>query len=90
MGVSRSTAAAILLLAQRDPGRDPEDIVGQIVRARPQAWPNLRILEIGDEMLGRGGGLVDAARRHYRKVAAADPDYAWDLRASGRGREVDG
>src|ERR1700722_20281381 len=45
-GVSRSTAAALLLLAQRDPARDPGDIVDDIVRRRPQAWPNLRIIEI--------------------------------------------
>jgi predicted protein tyrosine phosphatase len=89
-GVSRSTAAAILLLAQRDPARDPGDIVDEIVRRRPQAWPNLRIVEIGDRLLGRRGALVEAARRRYREVVAARPDYAEELRAGGRGREVDG
>ena len=89
-GVSRSTAAALLLLAQRDPARDPGDIVDEIVRRRPQAWPNLRIIEIGDRMLGRHGALVEAARRRYRQVVAARPDYAEELRAGGRSREVDG
>jgi predicted protein tyrosine phosphatase len=89
-GVSRSTASAILLLAQRDAARDAGDIVDEIVRRRPQAWPNLRIIEIGDRLLGRGGALVEAARRRYREIVAARPDYAAELRAGGRGREVDG
>lgn len=89
-GVSRSSASAILLLAQREPARDPGDIVDEIVRRRPQAWPNLRIIEIGDRLLGRGGALVEAARRRYHEIVAARPDYAEELRAGGRGREVDG
>jgi predicted protein tyrosine phosphatase len=89
-GVSRSTAAAIVMLAQRDPGRDPDDIVAQIVRHRPQAWPNIRIIETGDRLLARQGALVEATRRHYREVIVVRPDYARELRAGGRGREVDG
>jgi predicted protein tyrosine phosphatase len=89
-GVSRSTASAILLMAQRDPARDPNEIVDEVARQRPQAWPNLRIVEIGDRLLGRGGALVEAVRGHYRQVIAARPDYAVELRAGGRGREVDG
>jgi predicted protein tyrosine phosphatase len=88
-GVSRSTAAAILLLAQREPARDPHDIVAEIVRRRPQAWPNLKIVELGDHLLGRGGALVEAARRHYRRSMAACPGLAEQRRAEGRGREVD-
>jgi predicted protein tyrosine phosphatase len=88
-GVSRSTAAAILLLAQREPARDPHDIVAEIVRRRPQAWPNLKIIELGDRLLQREGALVEAARRHYRQSAAAHPGLAEQRRAEGRGREVD-
>jgi predicted protein tyrosine phosphatase len=87
-GVSRSTASAVVLLAQREPARDPHDIVAEICRDRPQAWPNLRIIEIGDELLGRRGGLVEAAHRRYREVAAARPDIAEAMRAGGRGREA--
>jgi predicted protein tyrosine phosphatase len=89
-GVSRSTAAAIVILAQCEPTRDPGAIVGQIVRHRPQAWPNIRIIETADKLLGREGALVEAVRRHYREVVAVRPDYAGELRAGGRGREVDG
>jgi predicted protein tyrosine phosphatase len=49
-GVSRSTAAMILMVTQA-----AASVVAQeILRIRPQAWPNLRIVEIGDAMLGRG------------------------------------
>jgi predicted protein tyrosine phosphatase len=89
-GVSRSTAAAILLLAQREPARDPYDIVAEIAHRRPQAWPNLRIIELGDRLLNRDSTLVEAARRHYRRSLAAHPDLAEQRRAEGRGREVDG
>jgi predicted protein tyrosine phosphatase len=88
-GVSRSTASALVLLAQADPARDPLDIVGQIARHRPQAWPNLRIVELGDRLLERRGALTAAARRHYRQVVAARPDYGQLMRASGRAREVE-
>jgi predicted protein tyrosine phosphatase len=88
-GISRSTAAAILLLAQRDPQRDPQDIVSHIARHRPQAWPNLRMIEMGDRLLNRKGALVEAVRRRYREVVAARPDFAAEMRAKGRDREVD-
>jgi predicted protein tyrosine phosphatase len=89
-GVSRSTASALVLLAQADPARDPLDIVGKIARHRPQAWPNLRIVELGDRLLERRGALTEAARGRYREVVAARPDYGRLMRASGRGREVEG
>ena len=88
-GISRSTATAILLLAQRDPGRDPGEIIAEVVRRRPQAWPNLRIIELGDELLGRQGSLVAAVHRRYRVAAATNPEFLEELRAEGRFRELD-
>src|SRR5690349_13870359 len=41
-GVSRSTAATALLLAQAEPGRPAAEIFAEIARLRPRAWPNLR------------------------------------------------
>ena len=64
-GVSRSTAAATLVLAQTCPDRPAEEALEAVVRRRPKAWPNLRMLEFGDEILGRGGEIVDAAAAHY-------------------------
>ncbi|HEY2179516.1 MAG TPA: hypothetical protein VGH15_13125 [Caulobacteraceae bacterium] len=89
-GVSRSTASALVLMAQREPSRDPGDIIGEITRCRPQAWPNLRIVEIGDALLGRNGALIEAAFAHYREAAAVRPDLAQAMRAGGRARELGG
>jgi hypothetical protein len=77
-----------LILAQALPQRPPAEILGEVVRVRPQAWPNLRLLEIGNAMLGRGGGLVAAAAEVYRRQLEARPRLADDMVRGGRGREV--
>jgi predicted protein tyrosine phosphatase len=87
-GVSRSTASMALMLAQGLPGADPDRIFAEVLRIRPQAWPNLRILELGDALLGRGGALVAAARGLYRRQLEARPNLADEFRRHGRGREV--
>jgi predicted protein tyrosine phosphatase len=87
-GVSRSTAAAILLLAQRDPVMPAEDAVLEVVRRRPQAWPNLRMIEFGDDLLGRDGEIVSAVVALYRLALHRDPGLAEAMIGGGRGREV--
>lgn len=87
-GVSRSTAAAALILAQRRPDQPATAVLDAVLRLRPKAWPNLRILELGDELLGRGGEIVEAAARLYRKALARDPTLALTMTMGGRGREV--
>jgi predicted protein tyrosine phosphatase len=87
-GVSRSTAAAMLILAQTRPDRPADAALTEVVRQRPRAWPNLRILELGDELLGRNGEIVAAARAHYRRALAVEPWLAEAMIDGGRGREV--
>jgi predicted protein tyrosine phosphatase len=87
-GVSRSTAAATLVLAQRCPEQPAEEVLTEVVRLRPRAWPNLRILELGDDILGRNGEIVAAARAHYRRAIAREPWLADAMIEGGRGREV--
>jgi predicted protein tyrosine phosphatase len=87
-GVSRSTAAAILLLAQHHADRPADAAVLEIARLRPRAWPNLRILELGDAALGRDGEIVSAACAQYRRVLAREPQLAEAMIGAGRGREV--
>jgi len=87
-GVSRSTAAATLILAQTRPDRPAEEALLAVVRQRPRAWPNLRVLELGDALLGRGGEIVEAARAHYRRVLEREPWLAEQMIDGGRGREV--
>jgi predicted protein tyrosine phosphatase len=88
-GVSRSTASMALLLAQGLPGIEAERVFGEVLRIRPQAWPNLRIVEMGDALLGRGGALVAAARGVYRRQLETRAHFADEMRRGGRGREVD-
>ena len=87
-GVSRSTAAATLILAQARPDRPAEEALQTVVRRRPRAWPNLRILELGDALLGRRGEIVVAARAHYRRVLEREPWMIEQMIDGGRGREV--
>jgi predicted protein tyrosine phosphatase len=89
MGVSRSTAAAAALLLQAHPGADEDEIFSRISAARPQAWPNSRMIALADDLLGRHGGLVAALARHYRRQLDANPSLADPMRAGGRGAEVD-
>jgi len=87
-GISRSTAATVLILAQARPQAPAADAFAKIARLRPRAWPNLRILEYGDELLGRRGEILAAARAHYRRALARDPYWGDTMVADGRGREV--
>jgi predicted protein tyrosine phosphatase len=87
-GVSRSTAAMALLLAQALPDAPEGRIFGEILHIRPQAWPNLRLLEMGDPLLGRGGKLVAAAVDIYRTQLESRPELSAQMRAGGRAREV--
>jgi predicted protein tyrosine phosphatase len=60
-----------LILAQALPEVSAKRIFGEVLRIRPQAWPNLRILELGDAMLGRQGELVVAVAGVYRRQLVA-------------------
>ena len=89
MGISRSTAAMAMLLAQAYPDEDDAAIVARLTAIRPQAWPNLRMIGFADEMLGRGGRLsAEVSRLHARQIAEK-PHLADTFRRLGRAQEVD-
>jgi predicted protein tyrosine phosphatase len=88
MGISRSTAAMSLILAQARPDRPAVEALDEVRRIRPHAWPNLRLVELGDELLGRRGELVAAAHDHYRRVVARRPEMGREMVQYGRAREV--
>src|SRR3954454_9292699 len=54
-GISRSSAAVALILAQGLPSLSARQILQDVIRIRPKAWPNLRIIELGDALLSRNG-----------------------------------
>jgi predicted protein tyrosine phosphatase len=88
-GFSRSPAAVALLLAQMNPALASGDIAAKVLRLRPTAWPNLRMIELGDGLLNRRGALVEAAWRIYRHRLAHQPGLAEMMIANGREREVE-
>ncbi|HET6891661.1 MAG TPA: hypothetical protein VFH31_11210 [Pyrinomonadaceae bacterium] len=57
-GVSRSTAAALIMYAcWFGPGRE-KDAMDRVLKQRPIAIPNPRIVELADRLLNRGGRLI--------------------------------
>ena len=57
-GVSRSTAAALIMYAYwLGPGRERE-AMERVLAQRPVAFPNRRMVELADRLLVRGGRLV--------------------------------
>ena len=88
MGISRSTAAAVMLLAKE--GRDPEAAVAHVTALRPIAWPNLRMIELADAHLGLEQTLVHAVRRHHARALRKKPEYRESFILHGRAREIEG
>ncbi len=88
MGISRSTAAMATVLAQANPDADEERIFQHLEQIRPQIWPNSVMIRHADDLLGRGGRLVEALRRLYGRRLAANPALAETMERIQRGREV--
>lgn len=89
MGVSRSTAAMITLMAQCEPDRDEDSIFTTIREMRPIAWPNSVMIAIADELLGREGRLSAALHRHYAIQLERDDSFDGWMNSLERGREVE-
>jgi predicted protein tyrosine phosphatase len=88
-GVSRSTASMALILAQALPTVSGARIFEEVLRIRPKAWPNLRIIEFGDEQLRRDGELTAAVAAIYRGQLDRFPQLLEQMRVGGRGREIE-
>ena len=87
-GISRSTASMALILAQAMPREPAEAILATVHGIREKAWPNLRLIELGDALLGRDGTLVEAAYLLYRLQIERRPHLAEYMDDGGRGREI--
>ena len=61
-GVSRSTAAAYVAVCVLNPGGDEHRIARVLRDASPTAMPNIRIVTVADELLGRRGRMISAIR----------------------------
>jgi predicted protein tyrosine phosphatase len=89
MGVSRSTAAMLSLLAQTYPSEPEDRLFARLREIRPQAWPNSLMIGYADDLLERDGRLRAALRRHYGHQMRQDPSFADWMTRLGRGREVE-
>lgn len=89
MGVSRSTAAMLALLAQAEPDTGEDALFARLRDIRPQAWPNSVMVAQADAQLGRGGRLGAALRRHYALQLARDPRFRQWMTSLGRQREIE-
>ena len=87
-GVSRSTAAAALILMQANPEWPASAALDAVAAIRPAPGPTLLILEFGDALLGRNGEIVAAAGAIYRRVLARDPEFGAQMIDAGRHREI--
>lgn len=74
-GLSRSTAAALLLIAQSEPNLTADQLTDQLQLLAPDAWPNPRMVRIGDSLLGRNGTLLSAVHTHYERVCRKYPSF---------------
>jgi predicted protein tyrosine phosphatase len=87
-GVSRSAASMALILAQALPDLPASQVLHEVLRIRAKAWPNLRIIELGDALLSRNGEVIRAAIEVYRLQLETRPHLAEFMILGGRGREV--
>lgn len=87
LGVSRSTAAVAMLLAQSQV--DEDTAFARVLDVRRQAWPNSLMVAFADELLGLDGRLCAALGKVYARQLQKLPDLAHFMRSCGRGREID-
>lgn len=88
-GLSRSTAALLMLFALREPETEAQALVEKLHALREPAWPNARMTRFADDALGRGGSLSEAVRRLHGLQLQVRPHLGDLLRELGRGEEVD-
>jgi predicted protein tyrosine phosphatase len=70
-GVSRSSATAFIVACERSPDVSEREIAENLRRASVAASPNPLMVQLADDMLSRGGRMVDAVR------AIGPGTYSW-------------
>jgi predicted protein tyrosine phosphatase len=86
-GVSRSQAAAAILMAQHAPGREEEAFL-RLLELRKHGWPNTRMVEFADQLLKRDGALLAGLLAYRRALIKAKPHLSEIIRNIGRGHEL--
>jgi len=86
-GISRSTAAFAILIAQHRPAAEAEAFA-QLRAIRPKAWPNSLMIALADDLLGAQGRLVRELREHYKVQLRKYPEIGRMMIGLGREREI--
>jgi predicted protein tyrosine phosphatase len=86
-GISRSTAAAAVLMAQFNQGRETEAFLS-LLDIRAHAWPNTRVVEMADRLLARNGALLDGLAAYRRALLERKPQLRQIIINIGRGHEL--
>ncbi len=86
-GVSRSQAAAAILMCQHAPGREEEAFL-RLLDLRKHGWPNTRMVEFADQLLKRDGALLGGLLAYRRALIKAKPHLSEVIRNIGRGHEL--
>ncbi|MEN5297400.1 tyrosine phosphatase family protein [Brucella sp. TWI559] len=61
-GISRSTASAYIIAMALNQALDEVALAARLRQLSPSATPNIRLVELADQLLGRGGRMVTAIR----------------------------
>src|SRR6478735_7680336 len=72
-GISRSQAAAAILMCQHAPGREEEAFL-RLLELRKHGWPNTRMVEFADQLLKRDGALLRGLQAYRVALIAAKPN----------------
>jgi predicted protein tyrosine phosphatase len=71
-GISRSTAAAFVALCALNPSADEFGLARRLRLASPTAYPNRRLVRLGDAVLARSGRMVEAVEEIGRGTVAEE------------------
>lgn len=71
-GISRSTAAAFISLCALNPNADEFELARALREASPTAYPNRRLVVLGDEVLARSGRMIAAVEEIGRGELAEE------------------
>jgi predicted protein tyrosine phosphatase len=71
-GISRSTAAAYIVASALNPDLDAARLATLLRERAPSATPNIRLVRFADDLLGRGGRMVDAVTAIGRGAEASE------------------
>jgi predicted protein tyrosine phosphatase len=86
-GISRSTAAAAILMCQFRAGEEEPTFL-KLLELRKHGWPNTRMVEFADRLLARDGALLKGLVAYRRALLAEKPHLSDVVRNIGRGHEL--